>query len=434
MKKTPRGRAALCVIGMILCLATVVGVMYVMVNPVATGRMFSGAYWGVADWIAEIAYPLLVELLLCMAFAACLRVVAEALYCLVNDRRGVPYGIGMLVASIVASVGMAACASGMLSFGIRYGFAPLAVAIVIAILVARCVSRHTDITSLSVDATRHGMIPYQPYELASKRAFPLGILPSYRSMRRSVRRMQSVGAQHETFLAIGNDREAAAVVNALPAGSPLGTFVAKVVSGMPDNDVRYPFGIGRMIGTDGKKFAIANAKKLAHTQNMVVVPAAEFCATLRDYSWLVRQTFVMRNADGTVQQRRSALSAATHEKGKVLQMPDGTSMILPPDKSNVIPIDQSTVVPVIKTDDAGNTGFIHADVSDLVDVDGEKKAKHGSKRKQGTKRTSKRTSKAEKPSEDEDANAKTPAEDTRKDAAQAEPDQKAKDTETPAES
>lgn len=426
MKKTPRGRAALCVIGMILCLATVVGVMYVMVNPVATGRMFSGAYWGVADWIAEIAYPLLVELLLCMAFAACLRVVAEALYCLVNDRRGVPYGIGMLVASIVASVGMAACASGMLSFGIRYGFAPLAVAIVIAILVARCVSRHTDITSLSVDATRHGMIPYQPYELASKRAFPLGILPSYRSMRRSVRRMQSVGAQHETFLAIGNDREAAAVVNALPAGSPLGTFVAKVVSGMPDNDVRYPFGIGRMIGTDGKKFAIANAKKLAHTQNMVVVPAAEFCATLRDYSWLVRQTFVMRNADGTVQQRRSALSAATHEKGKVLQMPDGTSMILPPDKSNVIPIDQSTVVPVIKTDDAGNTGFIHADVSDLVDVDGEKKAKHGSKRKQGTKRTSKRTSKAEKPSEDEDANAKTPAE--------AEPDQKAKDTEIPAES
>ena len=167
---------------------------------------------------------------------------------------------------------------------------------------------------------------------------------------------------------------------------------------------------------------------------MVVVPADEFCATLRDYSWLVRQTFVMRNADGTVQQSRSALSSAAHEKGKVLQMPDGTSMILPPDKSNVIPIDQSTVVPVIKTDDAGNTGFIHADVSDLVDVDGEKKAKHGSKRKQGTKRTSKRTSKAEKPSEDEDANAKTPAEDTRKDAAQAEPDQKAKDTETPAES
>lgn len=383
MKKTPRGRAALCAVGMVLCLAAIVGVMYVLVDPIRTGRMFSGAYWDVADWLAATAYPLLIDFLLCVAFAACLRVVAEALYCLVNDRRGVPYGLCMLVVAVAASAGVAASVSAVLSLGIGWGLAPLAIAIVLSIVILHCVSRHADVMSLSADATRHGMIPYQPYELASRRSFPLGILPTYRGMRRSIRRMQSVGTRSETFLAIGSEAEAADVISMLPAGSPLGTFIAKVVDGMPGNDVRYPFGVGRMTDADGKRFAIATAKKLSHTLNIEVVPADEFCATMNEYAWLVRQTFVVRDASGSVPRKVSQIYSAFHEKGKVLPMSDGTSVILPPDKSGVIPIDQSTVVPIIKTDDTGDTGLIHADVSSLVDVDDGTKAR--GRHKSGTK-------------------------------------------------
>lgn len=383
MKKTPRGRAALCVVGIVLCLVAIVGVMYALIDPMKTGRMLSVAYWDVADWLAATAYPLLVDFLLCVAFAACLRVVAEALYCLVNDRRGVPYGICMLAVAVAASAGVAASVSTMLTLGISWGLAPLAIAIVLSVVILYCVSKHADIMSLSVDETRHGMIPYQPYELASRRSFPLGILPTYRGMRRSIRRMQSIGTRPETFLAIGNEGEAADVIAMLPAGSPLGTFIAMVVNGMPGNDVRYPFGVGRMTDADGKRFALATAKKLSHTLNIEVVPAEEFCTTMNEYAWLVRQTFVVRDANGHVPMKQSQISAAFHEKGKVLPMSDGTSVILPPDKSGVIPIDQSTVVPIIKTDDAGDTGLIHADVSSLVDVDDGTKAKR--RRKSSTK-------------------------------------------------
>ena len=383
MKKTPRGRAALCVVGIVLCLVAIVGVMYALIDPMKTGRMLSVAYWDVADWLAATAYPLLVDFLLCVAFAACLRVVAEALYCLVNDRRGVPYGICMLAVAVAASAGVAASVSTMLTLGISWGLAPLAIAIVLSVVILHCVSKHADIMSLSVDETRHGMIPYQPYELASRRSFPLGILPTYRGMRRSIRRMQSVGTRPETFLAIGNEGEAADVIAMLPAGSPLGTFIAMVVNGMPGNDVRYPFGVGRMTDADGKKFALATAKKLSHTLNIEVVPAEEFCTTMNEYAWLVRQTFVIRDANGHVPMKQSQISAAFHEKGKVLPMSDGTSVILPPDKSGVIPIDQSTVVPIIKTDDTGDTGLIHADVSSLVDVDDGTKTKR--RRKSSTK-------------------------------------------------
>ena len=383
MKKTPRGRAALCAVGIVLCLVAIVGVMYALIDPMKTGRMLSVAYWDVADWLAATAYPLLVDFLLCVAFAACLRVVAEALYCLVNDRRGVPYGICMLAVAVAASAGVAASVSTMLTLGISWGLAPLAIAIVLSVVILHYVSKHADIMSLSVDETRHGMIPYQPYELASRRSFPLGILPTYRRMRRSIRRMQSVGTRPETFLAIGNEGEAADVIAMLPAGSPLGTFIAMVVNGMPGNDVRYPFGVGRMTDVDGKRFALATAKKLSHTLNIEVVPVEEFCATMNEYAWLVRQTFVIRDANGHVPMKQSQISAAFHEKGKVLPMSDGTSVILPPDKSGVIPIDQSTVVPIIKTDDAGDTGLIHADVSSLVDVDDGTKAKR--RRKSSTK-------------------------------------------------
>lgn len=370
MKKTPRGRAALCAVGIALCLVVAAGVMYVMVDPARTGRMLSDTYWGIAGWLTAIAYPLIVGILLCAAFLACLRVTAEAIYCLVNDRRGIPYGLCMLVVSLAAAAGTAASMSEMIAIGIRYGLVPLAIAVILVAIVARCVSRHADITSLTVDATRYGMIPYQPYELASRRSFPLGILPTYRGMRRAIRRMQSIGTRPETFLAIGSERDAADVVSALPSGSPLGEFVTSVINGMPDNDVRYPFGIGRVIDVDDKRFAIASSKKLAHTTNIEIVPADEFCESIASYSWLVRQTFVVRNADGTMPKRHAPMHTALHEKGKVMPMSDGTSVIVPPDKSSVIPIDQSTVVPVIKPNDAGDTGLIHADVSSLVDMDG----------------------------------------------------------------
>lgn len=369
MRRTPRGRAALRVVGIVCCLAAATGVMFVMTDAAMAARTLSGAYWAVAGWLSDAAYPLLASVLLCLALAACLRIVAEALYCLVNDRRGVPYGIGMLAVALAASAGAAASVSAALSLGGEYGLAPLAVAVVVTLLALHRVSRGADIASLSVDATRHGMVPYLPYELASRRRFPLGILPSYRGMRRAVRRMQSVGTRHETILAIGSANDAARVARTLPAGSPLCSFLVGVVAGMPGNGVRYPFGIGRLIDADGGRFAIASAKKLAHATNVDVVSAGDFCDAMDRYSWLVRQTFVLRDATGTMPKADAPKPrSAQHEKGKVLPMSDGTSVILSPDQSGVIPIDQSTVVPIIKTDDTGDAGLIHADVSSLVDI------------------------------------------------------------------
>jgi hypothetical protein len=374
--------AVICVL-LSLAMASVTTFMTLRTHAASIGRTASSWLDAVTSWIAGNVPHVILITLCCIAIVALIRVICEAVVLIADAAIGNGHRVTDALIAIAASAGAVALSAWTIMDGTHDTYASLAISVVLTLIIMRAISNYTTAFSLSLDATKYGMVPSEPYEAVPDELHPMGIVPTYRSIRRQIGRMQAVGMLPNDFLVISNQRELDDVVSVLPDGAPLKTFLTQTGPNVLDDTIRFPVAIGRFMDVNDNRFSTADAKKIARYSGSSVVSASEFCDTYGKYSWLVTQTFVQRDAripkrrtrDAEAEARRKAMEK---NHGTVVTMTDGSTAILLPDQSGVIPIDRSTVVPVVQQDDS--VGLMHSDISKLVDVKHDKDAKPSGKK------------------------------------------------------
>lgn len=308
----------------------------------------------------------------------------ESIYCVANasisKSERIAYG--------AIGVAMAGCAMiavcWMLNATISSGFAPLLLTVLVICIVLYQLGHHSSALSLTVDAIRYQAVPDEPYDMIPCKTFPLGIFPPYRKIKRDIRNMQSIGTRPEKFIVFSTKREQLEAAAILPENSALGKFLFNFSKDSNGDPVKYPVGVGRMLDINTGSFITIDSKRISRSKNEMLVPAADFINTYKQYSWLVRQTFVIR--DMTVntklfesKHREHAAAENKQNHGDVIQMADGSTGILTPDQTGVIPISSNTMIPVTSVEDSG---MIHSNISDIIDIDDGSKKKSRRHKKQ----------------------------------------------------
>lgn len=346
--------------------------------------------------LSDFSVTFFVTLAFSVAITFLVRIVAESVYIIARIPHRTSQGLAYVVMAVVASTLVA----GLSSFFVIFASSKILLALgclITSVIILALVNRKVDFMSLSVDATRSGLIPTTTYGSSKIVVVPYGVLPAYRKARKEVRLMQSIGVGTDGCLVIGNAGELLMVADALPSDSPLAMFLTGTGPNVFDGDRRFPFGVGRLVDATRNYFVTFDSKQLSKRNKNMLMTAedfvrvrAEFAGTFAD-SVVVRGT---RNGDvrisrlhddkRTRKNDRVTVTNASVQDKTVLATPtpdttgnmlididdgmvgDGTiSAVVPPDKSGIIPITDESVVPIIQSESEDET-LVDSGIGDIV--------------------------------------------------------------------
>lgn len=350
------------------------------------GVMLAKSVRASCEALPEASVALSVTLAFGASSVLLVRVIAESAYVVALMPREASHAIALVGTAAVASALLATTTSYFLLWASAR--ASLVTGCAVASAIVLCAfGRRVDLLSLSMDATRNGLVPTTTYGSPRDVVVPYGVIPAYRKARREARLMQSIGIGADACLVIGNAGELSMVADSLPSDSPLAMFLTGTGPNVFDDDRRFPFGVGRLVDTARNYFVTFDEKQLARRDSDTLMTADDFVRVRKGLSGMLTESVVVRGTTIGGSVARSGKGADVSDTpcdkdvlamqvrdaigNMLIDIDDGTvgdgtiSAVVPPDKSGIIPITDDSVVPIIQSESEDET-LVDVGIGDIV--------------------------------------------------------------------